>query len=86
MKVHTMLLKYLIASLLLVAGLAQASGPEVEQYTYQTKLDIAQVLRTEVTPTPICKVTDAVLTYRDSAGELRKLGYRTLSEACKTEN
>lgn len=44
------------------------------------------MLRTEVAPSPVCKVTDAVLTYRDSAGELRKLGYRTLSEACKSEN
>ncbi|MHB0807054.1 DUF2790 domain-containing protein [Stutzerimonas nitrititolerans] len=81
-----MSIKYLAAPLLLIAGYAHAGDVEVEQYTYQTQLDIAQVLRTEVAPSPICKVTDAVLTYRDSAGELRKLGYRTLSEACKSEN
>ncbi|HAQ25491.1 MAG TPA: hypothetical protein DCQ80_05915 [Pseudomonas sp.] len=81
-----MSIKYLAAPLLLIAGFAHAGDVEVEQYTYQTKLDIAQVLRTEVAPSPFCKVTDAVLTYRDSAGELRKLGYRTLSEACKHEN
>lgn len=81
-----MSLKYLAAPLLLIAGFAHADDSGVEQYTYQTKLDIAKVLRTEVAPSPFCKVTDAVLTYRDSAGEVRKLGYRTLSEACKTEN
>ncbi len=74
------------ALLLSASSLAHANGAEPETYAYGTKLDIASVLSIKVEPTPYCEVTDAVMTYRDSAGEVRKLSYRTLAESCKNQN
>ncbi|MCQ4286544.1 DUF2790 domain-containing protein [Pseudomonas stutzeri] len=74
------------ALLLSAASLAHANGAEAETYTYGTKIDIASVLSIKVEPTPYCEVTDAVMTYRDSSGEIRKLSYRTLAESCKNQN
>lgn len=74
------------ALLLSAASLAHANGAEPEPYTYGTKIDIASVLSIKVEPTPYCEVTDAVMTYRNSAGEIRKLSYRTLAESCKHQN
>lgn len=72
------------ALLLSAASLVQANEPET--YTYGTEIDIASVLSIKVKPTPYCEVTDAVMTYRDSTGKVRKLSYRTLAESCKNQN
>jgi hypothetical protein len=74
------------ALLLSTASLAHANSAEPEPYTYGTKLDVASVVSIKLEPTPYCEVTDAVMTYRDSSGELRKLSYRTLSDSCKNQN
>jgi len=74
------------ALLLSFASLVHANSGEPETYTYGTKVDIASVLSIKVEPTPYCEVTDAVMTYRDSAGEVRKLSYRTLADTCKNQN
>ena len=74
------------ALLLSVASLVHANSAEPEPYTYGTKTDIASVMSIKIEPTPYCEVTDAVMTYRDSAGEVRKLSYRTLSDTCKNQN
>lgn len=74
------------ALLLSAASLAHANSTDAETYTYGTELDIASVLSIKLEPTPFCRVTNAVMTYRDSADQVRKLSYRTLSESCKTEN
>ena len=74
------------AALLCAASLAHAGDAQPEVYTYDTQLDIASVLSIKVEPTAFCKVTDAVMTYRDSSDQVRQLAYRTLSESCKTEN
>ncbi|AHY44676.1 DUF2790 domain-containing protein [Stutzerimonas decontaminans] len=76
----------LIATALLFSSLAQADEAKAQPYTYGTQLDVASVLSVKIKPTPYCEVTDAVMTYRDSAGAERKLAYRTLSEACKYQN
>lgn len=74
------------ALLLSATSLAHAGSSDAEVYTYGTELDIASVLSIKLEPTPFCKVTNAVMTYRDSTDQVRKLSYRTLSESCKTEN
>lgn len=74
------------ALLLSATSLAHAGNSNAEVYTYGTELDIASVLSIKLEPTPFCKVTNAVMTYRDSTDQVRKLSYRTLSESCKTEN
>ncbi len=74
------------ALLLSAASLAHANNAEPEPYTYGTQLDIASVMSVKIEPTPHCKVTDAVMTYRDSSGEIRKLAYRTLADSCKNQN
>lgn len=74
------------ALLLSASSLVHANSAEPEQYAYGTKLDIASVMSIKIEPTPYCKVTDAVMTYRDSSGEVRKLAYRTLADSCKNQN
>lgn len=76
----------LIATALLFSSLAQANSAEPETYTYGTRLDVASVVSVKIKPTPFCEVTDAVMTYKDSAGDERKLVYRTLSERCRQQN
>ncbi|MCQ4257975.1 DUF2790 domain-containing protein [Stutzerimonas stutzeri] len=74
------------ALLLSAASLAHANSSEPEPYTYGTRLDIASVVSIKIQPTPYCEVTDAVMTYRDPSGEVRKLAYRTLADSCKNQN
>ncbi|MCQ2030468.1 DUF2790 domain-containing protein [Stutzerimonas zhaodongensis] len=74
------------ALLLSATSLVHANSAETETYSYGTQLDIASVMSVKIEPTPYCKVTDAVMTYRDSSGEVRKLAYRTLADSCKNQN
>ncbi|MGL3662835.1 DUF2790 domain-containing protein [Pseudomonas aeruginosa] len=53
----------------------------VERYAYAMKLDVAKVLRVSDVA-GVCGPVDATLHYRDSAGELRALGYRALGGGC----
>lgn len=77
---------FAFAAALLLSAASLAHADEPETYTYGTEVDVASVLSIKVEPTPYCEVTDAVMTYRDSAGEIRKLSYRTLAESCKNQN
>lgn len=72
--------------LLLAAGLAQAEDSDVQPYRYGSQPDIARVLRIDIPASPRCEVVTAVMTYRDSAGSLRRLSYLTSSEACTRQN
>lgn len=72
--------------LLLTAGLAQAQDSDVQPYRYGSQPDIAQVLRIDTPASPRCEPVTAVMTYRDSAGSLRKLSYLTTSEVCTRQN
>ncbi|MCQ4321100.1 DUF2790 domain-containing protein [Stutzerimonas stutzeri] len=74
------------ALLLSAASLAHANSGEPEPYTYGTRLDIAAVVSIRIEPTPYCEVTDAVMTYRDSTGEVHRLAYRALADSCKNQN
>ncbi|MGM3386726.1 DUF2790 domain-containing protein [Stutzerimonas stutzeri] len=75
-----------IATALLLSSVAHADSRKPDVYTYGTKLDGASVLSIKLKPTPNCEVTDAVMTYLDSAGHKRQLAYRTLSDTCKNQN
>ncbi|SDS65616.1 DUF2790 domain-containing protein [Pseudomonas oryzae] len=72
--------------LLLAAGLAQAQDSDVQPYRYGSQPDIARVLRIDTPASPRCEVVTAVMTYRDSAGSLRRMSYLTSSEACTRQN
>ena len=72
--------------LLLAASLAQASDSDAMPYRYGSQPDVNQVLKIETAPSQQCEVTTAVMTYRDSAGALRKMSYLTSSEACTKQN
>jgi hypothetical protein len=75
-----------VALLLSATSLVHANAADPERYSYGTQLDIASVISINVEPTPYCEVTDAVMTYRDSSGEVGKLSYRTLADTCKNQN
>ncbi|THG83846.1 DUF2790 domain-containing protein [Pseudomonas sp. A-1] len=72
--------------LLLIAGLAQAEDSDVQPYRYGSQPDIARVLRIDKPASPRCEVVTAVMTYRDSTDDLRRLSYLTTSEACTRQN
>ncbi len=63
-------------------GTAHAS----DTYHYGQALDIAQVLRVETDTSKHCGPVEARMTYRDSKGAERVLRYRTLADACSTQN
>ncbi|MNF11309.1 hypothetical protein D3C80_2125070 [compost metagenome] len=58
----------------------------MEPYRYGSQLDIDRVLRIETPASTRCEITTAIMTYRDSAGTLRKMSYLTSSEACTKQN
>ena len=57
-----------------------------DTYHYGQALDIAQVLRVETDTSKHCGPVEARMTYRDSKGAERVLRYRTLADACSTQN
>ena len=55
--------------------------PAVEQYTYATDLDIANVI--SVTPiADVCEVVPAQMTYEDHQGQRHILEYRIMGNGC----
>ncbi|MNG32573.1 hypothetical protein D3C84_1186240 [compost metagenome] len=58
----------------------------MQPYSYGSQLDIERVLRIDTPASPRCELVTAVMTYRDSAGALRKMAYLTSSEACTRQN
>lgn len=59
--------------------------PEVTQYRYGMKLDIARVI--DVTATgDSCDAMPAQMTYEDSRGTLNILEYRTVGSNCRIQN
>ena len=67
-------------------GTAHASDTPIEDYHYGQALDIAQVLRVKTDTSKHCGPVEARMTYRDSKGVERVLRYRTLADACSTQN
>lgn len=62
-----------------VASRQNLPVPEIVEYRYGMKLDIARV----VFKTPLektCQVTPQLMVYKDSNGELNALQYRAMSE------
>lgn len=58
-----------------------AQQPAVEQYTYATDLDIANVI--SVTPAAnVCDVVPAQMIYEDHQGQRHILEYRVMGNGC----
>ncbi len=58
-----------------------AQQPAVEQYTYATDLDIANVI--SVTPAAdVCEVVPAQMIYEDHQGQRHILEYRVMGNGC----
>lgn len=73
--------KYILLSLAAGSSLALAAEPPAENYAYGMALDIASIVSISE-PQGVCGVVPAVLTYRDSQGELHTLEYRKWSTGC----
>ncbi|RMQ44335.1 hypothetical protein ALQ04_02151 [Pseudomonas cichorii] len=66
------------------AARTQKAVPEIQDYNYGMKLDIARVVFK--TPAPRnCGVNSKLMTYEDSYGELNTMRYKVLSE-CAGKN
>lgn len=73
------------AALLAVSSLAladQAVQPEVEHYSYGTKLDIAKVISLSKVPADVCEVVPATMVYEDHQGERHTVEYRVMGDGC----
>ena len=58
-----------------------AQQPAVEQYTYATDLDVANVI--SVTPSAdVCEVVPAQMIYEDHQGQRHILEYRVMGNGC----
>lgn len=58
--------------------------PEIIQYKYGMKLDVAKVVR-QTPDTKSCQVIPRLMTYENSAGELMTVQYMALSE-CRNKH
>lgn len=58
----------------------------IETYTYSTQLDIQKVLSLSEDSSQNCGVVNAQMTYLDSQGQKRVLGYSKLAENCSDGN
>jgi hypothetical protein len=81
----------LVASVLglsAVAGAAQADTTTVQPvpYHYGMPLHVAKVVSLTEPPTMECKVITANMTFIDTAGKLKEISYRKLSDACSYQN
>jgi hypothetical protein len=73
-------------SMLFAAAFAQADEIEVVPYTYHSKPDVAQVLSIQTPENLSCMPVTAVMTYRDSQGEVHKMSYQKFSDTCISQN
>lgn len=73
------------ASLALLSGtMAQAAEqPKVEQYTYETKLDIAKVISIEE-PGNVCEVVPVHMVYEDHQGQRHVVEYSVMGKGCQS--
>jgi len=79
-----------IAGLLAVIALGGAPVYAKEQtnppaYEYGMPLDVAQAIRIEAPNPPVCEVVRAKMTYVDSQGEIRRVSFLQLAEACSIQ-
>lgn len=58
----------------------------IETYAYGTQLDIQKVLSLSEDSSQNCGVVNAQMTYLDSQGQKRVLGYSKLAENCSGGN
>ncbi|MCY1403249.1 hypothetical protein D3C76_1059570 [compost metagenome] len=69
-------------SSLAAAGEVQpVSQPDVVQYNYSQKLDIAKVVHLSAIP-DVCEVVPAQMTYEDHQGQRHTIEYRVMGNGC----
>ena len=70
------------------AGAVQADTTTVQPvpYHYGMPLHVAKVVSLTEPPTMECKVITANMTFIDTAGKLKEISYRKLSDACSYQN
>ncbi|ASL25107.1 DUF2790 domain-containing protein [Azotobacter chroococcum] len=72
------------ASLAVLGGVAQAAEQtKVEQYTYETKLDIAKVISVE-DPGNVCEVVPVHMVYEDHQGQRHVVEYSVMGKGCQS--
>ena len=64
-----------------VANTDQAGQPQVEQYNYGMKLDIAKVISTTEVPN-VCAVVPTQMTYIDHQGQQHTVEYLVMGNGC----
>ncbi len=72
------------AALLAVSSFAladQAVQPQVEKYSYGTKLDIAKVISLSKVA-DVCEVVPATMVYEDHQGQRHTVEYRVMGDGC----
>ena len=57
-----------------------------QTYTYGTHLDIQKVLSMTEDTSVTCGITEARMTYLDSAGQTRVLDYSKFADGCNNDN
>jgi hypothetical protein len=69
------------------AGAAQAdTTAQAVPYHYGMSLHVAKVVSMTEPPTMECKVITANMKFIDTAGELKEISYRKLSDACSYQS
>ncbi|MDP3367426.1 MAG: DUF2790 domain-containing protein [Pseudomonas sp.] len=84
---HMNIRRFSLAGLLAVIILGSASlladeGTETPAYTYDTKLDIARVIRIEEPQSQTCEVVQATMTYVNTQGLTKTLSFLKLADVC----
>ncbi|MCY1392610.1 hypothetical protein D3C76_424070 [compost metagenome] len=69
------------SSLALAAEVQPVGQPEVVQYDYSQKLDIAKVVHLSAIP-DVCEVVPAQMTYEDHQGQRHTIEYRVMGNGC----
>lgn len=84
---HMNIRRFSLAGLLAVIILGSASlfadeGTETPAYSYDTKLDIARVVRIEEPQSQTCEVVQATMTYVNTQGLTKTLSFLKLADVC----
>ncbi|MDH1262736.1 DUF2790 domain-containing protein [Pseudomonas sp. GD03944] len=69
-----------------MGAFAQNTDSATTTYRYGMNLDISKVISIEEPSSATCEVVESTMTYLNSAGEVNAVTYRTLADACKTQN
>lgn len=71
------------ATVALANETSTSQTPTVENYTYGSTLDIANVISMSNIP-KVCKVVPAQMTYEDHQGQRHTVEYQVMGDGCST--